>query len=203
VPIAAVPKTSSGKIERVKLGQRFLNGEFDAAHAALAAAEAAVRARPDWRCGPPPERRRVLLAALAEGARLVCGGGHAPGDALAQGCFVDLTIFDRVRHGMKIEREEIFGPVMSIIEWDDEATMLNEVNDSDYGLCANIWTNDISTGLRMADAVEVGYVWVNGHGGKRFKGAPFGGFKDSGIGREHSIEELTSYTQVKNINVRY
>ena len=114
-----------------------------------------------------------------------------------------MTIFDQVRHGMKIEREEIFGPVMSIIAWDDEATMLQEVNDSDYGLCANIWTNDISTALRMADAVQAGYVWINGHGGKRFKGAPFGGFKDSGIGREHSIDELMSYTQVKNINVRY
>ena len=144
-----------------------------------------------------------IHAGQAEGARLVCGGGHAPGAALKKGCFVDLTIFDQVRHGMKIEREEIFGPVMSVINWDDEATMLQEVNDSDYGLCANIWTNDISTALRMADAVQAGYVWVNGHGGKRFKGAPFGGFKDSGIGREHSIDELMSYTQVKNINVKY
>ena len=159
--------------------------------------------------GPVVTRRHYervmgyIHAGQAEGARLVCGGGHAPGDALKNGCFVDLTIFDQVRHGMKIEREEIFGPVMSIIAWDDEATMLQEVNDSDYGLCANIWTNDISTALRMADAVQAGYVWINGHGGKRFKGAPFGGFKDSGIGREHSIDELMSYTQVKNINVRY
>ncbi|OIQ94199.1 2-formylbenzoate dehydrogenase [mine drainage metagenome] len=144
-----------------------------------------------------------IAAGRNEGARLVCGGGHAPGDALQKGCFVDLTIFDQVRHGMKIEREEIFGPVMSVISWDDEATMLQEVNDSDYGLCANIWTNDISTGLRIADAVETGYVWINGHGGKRFKGAPFGGFKDSGIGREHSIGELMSYTQTKNINIAY
>ncbi|HUY02054.1 MAG TPA: aldehyde dehydrogenase family protein [Rhodocyclaceae bacterium] len=144
-----------------------------------------------------------IAAGRNEGARLVCGGGHAPGDALQQGCFVDLTIFDQVRHGMKIEREEIFGPVMSVISWDDEAAMLQEVNDSDYGLCANIWTNDISTGLRIADAVETGYVWINGHGGKRFKGAPFGGFKDSGIGREHSIGELMSYTQMKNINIAY
>ncbi|TFL09387.1 aldehyde dehydrogenase family protein [Pusillimonas caeni] len=138
-----------------------------------------------------------------EGARVVRGGGHAPGEALRKGCFVDVTVFDQVRHGMAIEREEIFGPVMSVLEWDDEATMLEEVNDSDYGLCANIWTNDISTGLRMADAVECGYVWVNGHGGKRYKGAPFGGFKNSGIGREHSLDELLSYTQVKNINVTY
>lgn len=144
-----------------------------------------------------------IEAGRNEGARLVCGGGHAPGSALQKGCFVDLTIFDKVRHGMKIEREEIFGPVMSIISWDDEATLLQEVNDSDYGLCANIWTNDISTGLRMADAVEAGYVWINGHGGKRFKGAPFGGFKDSGIGREHSIDELMSYAQMKNINIAY
>lgn len=159
--------------------------------------------------GPVVTRRhyeRVMAyiqAGRDEGARLVCGGGHTAGSALQKGCFIDVTIFDQVRHGMKIEREEIFGPVMSIISWDDEANMLQEVNDSDYGLCANIWTNDISTGLRMADAVEAGYVWINGHGGKRFKGAPFGGFKDSGIGREHSIDELMSYAQVKNINVAY
>jgi betaine-aldehyde dehydrogenase len=144
-----------------------------------------------------------IAAGREEGARLLRGGGHAPGDALKNGYFVDITIFDKVRHGMKIEREEIFGPVMSILEWDDEATMLQEVNDSDYGLCANIWTNDISTGMRMADAVEAGYIWINGHGGKRFKGAPFGGFKDSGIGREHSIDELMSYTQIKNINIAF
>ena len=159
--------------------------------------------------GPVVTRRHYervmgyIQAGRDEGARLVCGGGHAPGDALQKGCFVDVTIFDQVRHGMKIEREEIFGPVMSVISWDDERVMLQEVNDSDYGLCANIWTNDISTALRMADAVEAGYVWINGHGGKRFKGAPFGGFKDSGIGREHSIDELMSYAQVKNINVAY
>ncbi|MDB5990175.1 MAG: Aldehyde dehydrogenase [Herbaspirillum sp.] len=144
-----------------------------------------------------------IAAGKQEGARLLRGGGHAPGDALKKGAFVDVTIFDQVKHGMKIEREEIFGPVMSIISWDDEKKMLEDVNDSDYGLCCNIWTNDISTGLRMADAVESGYVWINGHGGKRFKGAPFGGWKDSGIGREHSIGELMSYTQIKNINVSY
>ena len=159
--------------------------------------------------GPVVSRRqydRVMAyidAGKQEGARLLCGGAHAPGAALRHGYFVDITIFDQVRHGMRIEREEIFGPVMSIISWDDEAKMLEEVNDSDYGLCANVWTNDISTGLRMADSLEAGYVWINGHGGKRYKGAPFGGFKDSGIGREHSIDELMSYTQLKNVNISY
>lgn len=142
-------------------------------------------------------------AGKSEGAKIVCGGGHAAGEQLKKGYFIDATIFDGVKHGMKIEQEEIFGPVMSVLTWDDEATMLHEVNDIEFGLCANIWTNDLGTAMRMADAVEAGYVWINGHGGKRFKGAPFGGYKDSGIGREHSISELMSYTQVKNINVAY
>ena len=146
---------------------------------------------------------RFIEIGKQEGAKLLRGGIHAPGEQLARGCFIDVTVFDGVRHGMTIEREEIFGPVMSIVAWDDEARMLQEVNDTDYGLCANIWTQDISRALRLADAVEAGYVWINGHGGKRFKGAPFGGWKDSGIGREHSIDELMSYTQVKNINVSY
>jgi betaine-aldehyde dehydrogenase len=188
-----------------KIKDRFLE-------AVLARTEKIVIGLPELestQMGPVVTRRHYervmgyIQAGRDEGARLVCGGGHAPGSALQKGCFVDVTIFDQVRHGMKIEREEIFGPVMSVISWDDERAMLQEVNDSDYGLCANIWTNDISTGLRMADAVEAGYVWINGHGGKRFKGAPFGGFKDSGIGREHSIDELMSYAQVKNINVAY
>ncbi|HZA15027.1 MAG TPA: aldehyde dehydrogenase family protein, partial [Myxococcaceae bacterium] len=144
-----------------------------------------------------------IEAGKREGARLLRGGGHAPGEQLRKGYFIDITLFDGVRHGMTIEREEIFGPVMCILDWDDEVKMLEEVNDTNYGLCANIWTNDISRALRLADAVEAGYVWINGHGGKRFKGAPFGGFKDSGIGREHSIHELLSYTQIKNVNVAY
>src|SRR5438105_2117109 len=159
--------------------------------------------------GPVVSRRqyervmRYIEDGKMQGAKLLCGGGHTPGEALARGYFIDVTIFDDVRHGMTIEREEVFGPLMAIIPWHDEAAMLGEVNDTEFGLCANIWTNDISTGLRMADAVEVGYVWINGHGGKRFKGAPFGGFKSSGIGREHSIDELMSYTQIKNVNVAY
>jgi betaine-aldehyde dehydrogenase len=147
--------------------------------------------------------RHYIEIGQREGARLLCGGQHSAGDTLRDGFFIDVTIFDDVRHGMTIARDEIFGPVMAIMEWDDEATMLQQVNDSDYGLCANIWTNDIGTAMRLADAIEAGYVWINGHGGKRFKGAPFGGFKDSGIGREHSIDELMSYTQIKNVNIAY
>jgi betaine-aldehyde dehydrogenase len=159
--------------------------------------------------GPVISRRqyeRVMAyieSGRKEGAKLLRGGGHAAGEELKRGYFIEVTVFGGVAHGMTIEREEIFGPVMSILEWDDEARMLAEVNDTEFGLCANIWTNDIATAMRTADAVEAGYVWINGHGNKRFKGAPFGGYKSSGIGREHSLDELLSYTQVKNINVAY
>ena len=138
-----------------------------------------------------------------EGASVVAGGGHVPGERFANGCFIQPTVFSDVTSDMTIAIEEIFGPVMSVIEWDDEVRMLEEVNASKYGLCANIWTNDISKALQMADSVEAGYVWVNGLGGKRFKGAPFGGFKNSGLGREHCTDEMMSFTQEKNINVRY
>jgi betaine-aldehyde dehydrogenase len=138
-----------------------------------------------------------------QGARLLTGGHHVPGKAFENGYFVEPTVFSDVTNDMDIAQQEIFGPVMSILTWSNEEQMLKNVNDSRYGLCANIWTNDISRALRMADAVEVGYVWINGLGGKRFKGAPFGGVKNSGLGREHCAEEMMSFTQHKNINVRY
>lgn len=165
--------------------------------------------REDTKMGPVITREhynRVLgyvESGKSQGARLRCGGKHPADPELQKGYFIEPTIFDGVKHGMKIEQEEIFGPVMSVLTWDNPDTMLGEVNGVEYGLCANIWTNDISTALRLADRIEAGYVWINGHGGKRFKGAPFGGYKDSGIGREHSLEELLSYTQVKNINISY
>ena len=165
--------------------------------------------REDTQMGPVITREhynRVLgyiESGKGQGARVVIGGKHPSDPALEKGYFIEPTVFDGVTHGMKIEQEEIFGPVMSVLGWNDPDTMLREVNGVEYGLCANVWTNDISTAMRVADAVEAGYVWINGHGGKRFRGAPFGGFKESGIGREHSTEELLSYTQVKNINVRY
>ncbi len=138
-----------------------------------------------------------------EGATLVAGGRHPSDPELADGWFIEPTVFDNVKQEMTIAREEIFGPVMSVLPWTDEDAMMTDVNSTEYGLCANIWTNDVSRALRLADEIESGYVWINGHGGKRFKGAPFGGYKNSGIGREHSMEEVLSFTQEKNVNVRY
>ncbi len=168
-----------------------------------------IATEPDTDMGPVITREHYqtvmsyIESAKAEGAKLLIGGKHPEDPELQNGYFIEPTVFSEVKHGMKIEQEEIFGPVMSILSWSEEETMLQEVNNVEYGLCANIWTNDISRALKMADRVEAGYIWVNGHGGKRFKGAPFGGYKNSGIGREHSLDELLSYTQIKNINVRY
>ncbi len=140
-------------------------------------------------------------SAKQEGARLLTGGGPPSDPALAKGFFIEPTVFADVQPTMRIAREEIFGPVLAIFKWSDEAKMLAEVNAVEYGLTASIWTNDLSTAHRTAVAVQSGFVWVN-EVSKHFLGAPFGGFKQSGIGREECFEELIAYTQEKNIHIR-
>jgi betaine-aldehyde dehydrogenase len=102
---------------------------------------------------------------------------------------------------MRIGHEEIFGPVLSIFKWSDEATMLKQVNAVEYGLTASIWTNDLSTAMHAAKTVQSGFVWIN-EVSKHFLGVPFGGYKQSGIGREECFAELLSFTQEKNIHVK-
>ncbi len=136
-----------------------------------------------------------------EGARLVCGGKRPSDPTLARGLFFEPTVFGDVRPSMRIAQEEIFGPVLSVFRWSDEAAMLADVNDVEYGLTASIWTNDLRTAHRMAAAVQAGYVWVN-QTSSHFLGAPFGGFKQSGLGREESIDEIMDCTQLKNVNIK-
>jgi len=101
---------------------------------------------------------------------------------------------------MTIAREEIFGPVVGVLPWEDEAQMLSDVNSVDYGLACSIWTHKLERAHRAAARVNVGYVWIN-EVGKHIQGAPFGGNKLSGLGREGCIEELYGYSQEKNIYV--
>ncbi|MDQ6620184.1 MAG: aldehyde dehydrogenase family protein [Pseudomonadota bacterium] len=156
----------------------------------------AIVSRTQW------ERVKEFIdSANAEGARLVHGGSAPTDPALAHGFFMHPTVFADVTSTMRIAREEIFGPVLAVLPWQDEATMLKELNEVPYGLTCSIWTNDISQAHRTAMAVSAGYVWIN-EVGKHFLGAPFGGTKQSGFGREESIEELLSFTQEKNIHVR-
>jgi betaine-aldehyde dehydrogenase len=134
------------------------------------------------------------------GARLLCGGKRPSNPLLAKGHFIEPTVFVDVTSTMKIAREEIFGPVMSVFRWQDEAQMLEDVNSVEYGLTCSIWTNDLRRAHTLANAVDVGYVWIN-QVSKHFLGAPFGGFKQSGIGREESLSELLAFTQEKNIHI--
>ncbi|HEY2818318.1 MAG TPA: aldehyde dehydrogenase family protein [Casimicrobiaceae bacterium] len=136
-----------------------------------------------------------------EGARLIYGGDAPDDPRLRNGFYLEPTVFADVTAGMRIAREEIFGPVLSILRWEDEAAMLADVNGVDYGLTCSIWTPDLSTAYRAAMAVDVGYVWINDVG-KHFLGAPFGGVKQSGFGREECLEEMLSFTREKNIHAK-
>ncbi len=141
-----------------------------------------------------------IESAKQEGAQLIAGGGPPSDPALAKGFYIEPTVF-AVTPKNRIAREEIFGPVLGVFKWSDERKMLDEVNAVEYGLSASIWSNDLSTAHRTAMAVEAGYVWIN-EVGKHFLGAPFGGFKQSGLGREECFEEMLSFTQEKNIHIR-
>ena len=135
-----------------------------------------------------------------EGATLAYGGQRPNDPALAQGWFVQPTVFTNVTQKMRLANEEIFGPVLSVIKWRDEAEMIEQVNAVEYGLTASIWTQNLATAHRTAARVQAGFVWVN-HVGSHFIGASFGGYKQSGIGREEGFDELLTYTQHKNVHV--
>ena len=135
-----------------------------------------------------------------EGATLACGGKRPDDPRLAKGFFVEPTVFNGVTQKMRIANEEIFGPVLSVIKWRDEEEMFEQVNAVEYGLTGAVWTTSLATAHRAAGRVQSGYVWVNSVS-SHFLGASFGGYKQSGIGREEGSDELLSYTQVKNINI--
>ena len=129
-----------------------------------------------------------------EGAKLVLGGRRA--DVVAGGCYLEPTVFDDVAHGHTISREEIFGPVLSVIAFDSEAQALHMANDTDYGLAAGLWTRDISRAHRVARKLRAGSVWVNYWDGGDMT-APFGGYKQSGNGRDKSLHAFDKYTEMK------
>jgi acyl-CoA reductase-like NAD-dependent aldehyde dehydrogenase len=152
----------------------------------------------------PAHRDRVLgfvAAAREDGAELLAGGG-APGDPeLAGGAYVLPTVFGGVKPGDRLAQEEVFGPVLAIMDWTDEAEAIALANATDYGLTASVWTRDIDRALRTADAIEAGYVWINDVE-TRYTGVPFGGWKQSGIGSEQSLlDDLVQFTRTKSVNI--
>lgn len=136
----------------------------------------------------------------AEGARLVCGGERLTDGALGKGCYVAPTIFSDCRDDMRIVREEIFGPVMSLLAYDDEDEAVRRANDTDYGLAAGVVTPDLARAHRVIHQLEAGICWVNSWGESPAQ-MPVGGYKQSGVGRENGLATLRAYTRTKSIQI--
>jgi aldehyde dehydrogenase (NAD+) len=139
----------------------------------------------------------LIARGQEEGARLVSGGGRPDSNDLADGNFVAPTLFADVSNDMSIAREEIFGPVLSVIPFDDEAQATRIANDTDYGLAATVWTKDVKRALRMTRAIKAGTVGVNGY--QLEPNSPFGGFGQSGLGREGGRAAIEGYTELKTV----
>jgi aldehyde dehydrogenase (NAD+) len=138
----------------------------------------------------------LIARGQEEGARLVCGGTRGEGD-LASGNFVTPTLFTDVSNDMSIAREEIFGPVLSVIPFTDEDEAVGIANDTEYGLSATVWTSDLRTAMRMTKAIRAGTVGINGYQVEPH--AAFGGYRQSGVGREGGRTAVESYTELKTV----
>ena len=150
-----------------------------------------------------PQFDRILEfidIAKREGARLVAGGQPARDGELARGLFIQPTVFADVDNDMRVAQEEIFGPVLSIMPFDEEEEAVALGNATPYGLASGVWTQDVSRALRMVHAMRSGVVWVNTYRMVAAQG-PFGGMKDSGFGRERGEQGLLEFTTSKNVMI--
>ena len=197
---------SCGSNSRV-LVHRDVHDEFVAR---LAAAVAAVDVRPAWDeaadMGPlvsQEHRTRVagfLDRAAADGGEVVVGG-DVPAGLPSGGSYLRPAVVAGLRPAMELSREEVFGPVVGVLPWRDWEEAVATANAVDYGLTASVWTRDLDLAHRTAAALDAGYVWVN-DSSRHYFGTPFGGTKDSGTGREESVEELHGYLEQKAVHVR-
>ncbi len=140
----------------------------------------------------------MIQMAKDDGARCILGGHALEGKEFGQGQFVAPTIFVDVKNHMRIAQEEVFGPVLSVIAFEDEDEAIEIANDVDFGLAAGIWTRDLHRALYCVDRIRAGTVWVNNYRATSFA-TPFGGFKRSGMGREGGSEAIKEYLQVKSV----
>jgi betaine-aldehyde dehydrogenase len=148
------------------------------------------------------QRDKVLgymETAKKEGARLIVGGG-IPNDVPAEGFYIQPTVFADVTDDMTIAREEIFGPVMSVLDFDTEEEVVARANATEFGLAGGVFTADITRGHRVADQIEAGTVWINAYNLTPVE-MPFGGVKSSGFGRENSLAALDHYSELKTVYV--
>ncbi|ASY68051.1 betaine-aldehyde dehydrogenase [Sinorhizobium fredii] len=148
------------------------------------------------------QRDKVLSyieAGKAEGARLITGGG-IPNAVNAEGTYIQPTVFADVTDEMTIAREEIFGPVMCVLDFDDEAEVVARANATEFGLSAGVFTADLTRAHRVVDQLEAGTLWINAYNLAPVE-IPFGGSKQSGFGRENSVAALNHYTELKTVYV--
>jgi aldehyde dehydrogenase (NAD+) len=148
-----------------------------------------------------PQFKKVLEyieIAKQEGAKCVLGGGPAKRPECGDGWFVEPTVFVDVKPSMRIAQEEVFGPVLSIIPFEDDEEAITIANDSIYGLASGVWTKDIGRCLKMAKRIEAGTVWINTYRVSSFM-SPFGGYKRSGFGRESGLSAIREYLQEKSV----
>jgi acyl-CoA reductase-like NAD-dependent aldehyde dehydrogenase len=146
---------------------------------------------------------RYVRVGASEGAAVVAGGARPTDASLGAGYYFQPTLLDRVSPDMRIAREEIFGPVLAITTFDDIEEAAELANRSDYGLVAGIWTRDINKAMMLSSRIKTGQVYVNTYGAGGGVELPFGGYKKSGYGREKGLESLLSYTQVKNVCIKF
>jgi len=148
-----------------------------------------------------PQLERVMKyidIAKAEGAACMTGGRRGSGEACGEGLFVEPTIFTGVKNSMRIAREEVFGPVLTVIPFDTDDEAVEIANDTPYGLAAALWTTSIERTVKLPSRLQAGTVWVNAYRVVSYL-APFGGVKGSGLGRENGIEAIKEYLEAKSI----
>ncbi len=141
-----------------------------------------------------------LDPAQTEGAKLMTGGGRPHGSGFEKGYWVEPTVYAGIASDMRLWREEVFGPILSVTRWSDYETMIAQANDTEFGLSGAIWTNDIKTALKTAKRLRAGNIFINGSN-VHYLGVPWGGFRNSGVEREESHEEMFSYLETKAINI--
>ncbi|MGH2827434.1 MAG: aldehyde dehydrogenase [Actinomycetota bacterium] len=162
--------------------------------------------QPEAQMGPVASQRQLdrilelVESARAEGARVLCGGERLAGDALEHGYFIAPTVITDVRRDMKVMREEVFGPVVSVQPFADEDEAVALANDADFGLGAAVWTRDLTRAHLIAHRIRSGTVWINDHH-RIDPASPWGGFKDSGIGSENGVAAFNDYTAAQSVLV--
>ncbi len=173
------------KIPRIKLGHGLQEG---------------VKMGPLVSAAHRDKVENYIKIGIQEGAKLVCGGKRPQGKEFEKGNFIEPTVFDDVTSKMRVAREEIFGPVLSVLSFKTEEEAIALANDTEYGLAAAVWTRDINKALRVVRELQVGITWVNTYH-PTYNEMPWGGYKQSGTGRELGLYGIEEYLQVKQVNI--